>query len=226
MSKLDHAESSRFVPEEMSYVRSRLLPSQYRDYLARKSLRAGEEAPLREAGRQLCLAAIDHWDAQLRQLHLTDYEHAAQLALALATGDAVSLQAFGTDNHDSEEAVLLSQQLSHRALVSSTARRTKYRICRRSRCPSSATFQPGVSRRTRPTLMGGVLAALAAQPKRFRRMHERTVLGGGWRKTIYRRGFSLPHSGYRGGNPQLRYEEELPKYSGGASGVVWPHRAL
>jgi hypothetical protein len=68
LSSLEYGELARFVDEEVSYIRSRLLPSQYDKYLALKTFsRLGRGTPLRETGRLVISGAVRHWDERLMQ---------------------------------------------------------------------------------------------------------------------------------------------------------------
>ena len=81
LSRLEDRQLTRFIDEEIRYVRMRYLPSEYDRYLT--APRYGRGLPLPEKARRICLQAVTQWDNGLRALKLKDHIGVAQTALEL-----------------------------------------------------------------------------------------------------------------------------------------------
>ena len=79
LAALPDAELKRFVEEEVAFVRARLLPEQYDEYLA--MARRGRGRQLAEDGRRAVLSAVRAWDRSLEERRVADHAMVAQLAL-------------------------------------------------------------------------------------------------------------------------------------------------
>jgi len=74
-----------FVLNEIIYVRSRLLPTSYQQYLSREFKRRGRKIALTEPARQMFLEVVSWWDQQLAVSGYYDYEARIAAALLAAT---------------------------------------------------------------------------------------------------------------------------------------------
>lgn len=83
LQKMSHANLLHFLDEEISYVRSRLLPSEYGSYLEASFKRAGRKQALGEHGRRVALTAIRAYDEFLRKFARLDHEGIVQVAVEL-----------------------------------------------------------------------------------------------------------------------------------------------
>lgn len=72
----------KFLREELDYIRTRLLPSEYSDYLKMK--RVGRGTPLAESARLPVLAALNAYDEDFQRQNVRDHESTLQYALDLA----------------------------------------------------------------------------------------------------------------------------------------------
>jgi len=178
LANMTATELFSFLDDELTFVRSRLLPNQYDNYLdSKKVIRRGRGAPLREQGRKVCLAALRHWDEQLRHLRLLDHERVAQIALALAKPDVESLRTIGLTDEQIRGAMgnLVSTSKSgewyRSLLVDEVQDLSQTEISLLAHLPASKT------------------------EKRFADCENGLFLVGDGAQTIYRRGFSLRAAG-------------------------------
>lgn len=71
---LSDDEKNRFVIEEFSFVRNRLSPENYNDYISSDFKRSGRSIPLQENLRIVVLKAIKQYEESLDRLHWVDHE--------------------------------------------------------------------------------------------------------------------------------------------------------
>lgn len=76
----DDKQKTRFIIEEISFVRTRLTPDKYDDYCSAEFKRVGREIPMQENLRRIMLKAIRDYEADIARVHWADHEtmsHAA-----------------------------------------------------------------------------------------------------------------------------------------------------
>ncbi|MCC1498270.1 3'-5' exonuclease [Alcanivorax sp. 1008] len=95
---------SKFVEDEISHIRTRLMPSQYDDYLdAKKFRRIGRGSGLGLAEREIFLEAARYKDEQIKGIFQLDYEAVVVAAAALLSKDKESLAALGWRDIDMQQ---------------------------------------------------------------------------------------------------------------------------
>jgi superfamily I DNA/RNA helicase len=85
LAKLEGQKLTRFVIDEINYVRSRLPVKEYETYPTKSFKRTGRSQSLGEVGRRVCLEAIRYWDQELDKSHTLDYQGIVQAAWDLVT---------------------------------------------------------------------------------------------------------------------------------------------
>jgi len=83
LQKMSHANLRQFLDDEISYVRSRLLPAEYNKYLEPSFRRVGRKQALGESARRVVLASIRAYDEHLAQFSRLDHEGIVQVAIDL-----------------------------------------------------------------------------------------------------------------------------------------------
>jgi superfamily I DNA/RNA helicase len=79
---MELSQRFKFLRDELDYIRTRLLPSEYSNYSKMK--RVGRGTPLPESARPPVLAALDAYDKSFQSQNVRDHESTLQYALELA----------------------------------------------------------------------------------------------------------------------------------------------
>ncbi|EMF7371158.1 ATP-dependent helicase [Vibrio alginolyticus] len=96
LSKLPHHEQKRFIEEEIYFIRSRLLNSDFENYLDSKAFkRHGRKVALRNEARAAFYDAARLKVDKLKELFYIDYEGAVAAACSLLLSNQKSFDSFG-----------------------------------------------------------------------------------------------------------------------------------
>lgn len=91
----DRGTFADFLREEIGYVRGRLEPDRYEDYMdAKRFQRKGRSVALSEPGRKVTLAGIRMWHSELTRMSLLDNEGIAASALRLVRDSSHSFRRY------------------------------------------------------------------------------------------------------------------------------------
>lgn len=111
LSKLPLHEQKRFIEEEIFFIRSRLINSDFEKYLdSRTFKRHGRKVALRNEARAAFYAAAKLKDEKLKEIFEIDYEGAVSAACSLLLNNSESLDKFGWAQVDS---TLLSEKIKN-----------------------------------------------------------------------------------------------------------------
>ncbi|MDD2775253.1 MAG: 3'-5' exonuclease [Gallionella sp.] len=169
---MDSGELTRFIEEEIFYIRSRLKHSEFDDYLDSQTFkRHGRVIGLSGEARRVFLDAAHHKTASLKKLFKLDHEGVVSAAVSLLTKDIQSLDSFGWSEIDES------------ALTRSLAQYEPYRCVLVDEVQDLSQLE---------------LAMIAGLPKNkldISKIENGLFLVGDGAQTIYNKGFVLKNCG-------------------------------
>lgn len=108
LSKLDQNDRLRdFIDDEIQFIRTRFLPSEYQSYLEVK--RHGRKIPLPEKMRKILLAAAECWDGELVKTRTGDFERISQRTLKAVVEEGGTFDEMPWDDGQCWRSVLVDE---------------------------------------------------------------------------------------------------------------------
>lgn len=86
-SRLDQQELRKFLDDELGFIRTRLLPSEYESYVTAAFKRIGRGKALGESARRNVLRGLQEYESFLNGLHRLDHEGVVQAAVEVLSKD-------------------------------------------------------------------------------------------------------------------------------------------